>query len=280
MKGERQCGPAASGLDEASRLMLEGLGALPGIESTAAALAGDPVRQRLMRRAAQSVRAAAAFHTVRGERGWLPGSDGVRIRWLYQAASGRALRAGEPLRVRLVALAPDSHNEWPLEQPRVRCEWLVMAGDVRIDGLPLVARDYHVTVARRGAFALSSTGGALLYLREAEPPADDFVAHTARDRELPWLAHAPGIERRVLWQRGSESALLYRVQPGSAVPHHGHGHDEECLMLEGEVFVDDMLLRRGEYQLAPAGTTHEGVSSDTGGILYAHGDIDLAVTRR
>jgi len=141
-------------------------------------------------------------------------------------------------------------------------------------------RDYHVTVAHRSAFTLSSGGGALLYLREAEPPEDDFMAHTARDNELPWQAHARGIERRVLWQRGSESALLYRVQPGSAVPHHGHGHDEECLMLEGEVFVDDILLRQGEYQLAPAGTHHEGVSSDTGGILYAHGDIDLAVTRR
>ena len=119
-----------------------------------------------------------------------------------------------------------------------------------------------------------------MYLREAESPDDDFVPHTARDNELPWLAHAPGIERRVLWQRGSESALLYRVQPGIAVPHHGHGHDEECLLLEGDVFVDDVLLRRGEYQLAPAGTYHEGVSSDTGGILYAHGDIDLAVTPR
>ena len=281
MKGEQQSKPGdASGLDESSLLMLDDLGALPGIEGTAAGVVDDPVRQRLMRRAAQSVRAAAAFHTVRGERDWLPGSDGVRSRWLYQAQSGRALRAGEPLRARLVALAPGSHCELTLEQPGARCEWLVMAGEVRIDGLPLVVRDYHVTLARRGVFALSSAGGALLYLREAAPPGDDFVAHTARDGELPWLAHAPGIERRVLWQRGSESALLYRVQPGSAVPHHGHGHDEECLMLEGEVFVDDILLRRGEYQLAPAGTHHEGVSSDTGAILFAHGDIDLAVTPR
>jgi quercetin dioxygenase-like cupin family protein len=282
MKGQQQSTHAgdASGLDESSLLVLEGLDALQGSEGKAAALADDPVRQRLMRRAAQSVRAAAAFHTVRGERDWLPGGDGVRSRWLYQTRNGRGLRVGEPLRARLLALAPGTRCELTLEQPGVRCEWLVMAGDVRIDGLPLVVRDYHVTLARRGVLALSSTGGALLYLREAEPPGDHFMAHTARDSELPWLAHAPGIERRVLWQRGSESALLYRVQPGSAVPRHDHGHDEECLMVEGEVFVDDILLRRGEYQLAPAGTHHEGVSSDTGGILYAHGDIDLAVTPR
>ena len=155
-----------------------------------------------------------------------------------------------------------------------------MDGDVRIDGVTLVVRDYHVATAGPGACALSTTHGAFLYLRETPADGRDLVAHSVRDCETPWLAHAPGIERRVLWRRGSEAAMLYRVQPGIAVPHHGHGHDEECLMLEGEVFVDDLLLRRGEYQLAPAGTHHEGVCSDTGGILYAHGDIDLAVTPR
>lgn len=276
MTGERAAAPIdASSLDEASQLILEGLGAPAGVRGKAPD--GDLVRHRLLQRAAQSVQAAAGFHTVRGE-SWLPGGDGAKSRWLYRAAAGRALRPGEPLRARLVALAADSRCHWVLEQPAVRCEWLVMAGDVSIDGLPLVVRDYHVAVARRGGFALSSTGGALLYLREAEAPGDHFVVHTARDRELPWLAHAPGIERRVLWQQGSEAALLYRVQPGSAVPRHAHHHDEECLMLQGEVFVDDVLLRRGEYQLAPAGTHHEGVCSDTGGILFGHGDIELAVT--
>ena len=69
--------------------------------------------------------------------------------------------------------------------------------------------------------------------------------------------------------------MLYRAAPGAVVPQHRHGRDEECLMLEGEVFLDDLLLRCGDYQLAPAGTGHAGVSTATGGLLYAHGDLEL-----
>jgi len=275
MNTRRPVDPAGM-LDESSRLLLESMAAQPGADASAMGAGADSLRRRLMQRAARSVCAANAFHTVRGPRQWVIDAD-MRWRWLYQAQPGRALRAGEPLRVRQVELAAGARLELPLEQHGVRLEWLVMAGDVHIDGMPLLVRDYHVMVASRRSVGLRSKGGARLYLREAEQASEPCVPHTVRDRQAPWLAHAPGIERRVLWQCGSESALLYRVQPGVEVPSHGHGHDEECLMVEGDVFVDDILLRAGEYQLAPAGTHHEGVSSDTGGILYAHGDIDLAV---
>ena len=71
-----------------------------------------------------------------------------------------------------------------------------------------------------------------------------------------WPAFAPGIRRRVLWQRDGQAALLYHAQAGAQVPHHTHGHDEECLMVQGELFLDDVLLQPGDYQLAPAGTGH------------------------
>jgi quercetin dioxygenase-like cupin family protein len=79
----------------------------------------------------------------------------------------------------------------------------------------------------------------------------------------------------VLWTDGAEAAMLYDTLPGAAVPGHGHRHDEECLMLDGEVFLDDVLLRRFDWQLAPAGTAHAGVATDTGGVVFAHGDLDL-----
>ena len=56
---------------------------------------------------------------------------------------------------------------------------------------------------------------------------------------------------------------------------HDHGHDEECLMLQGELFLDDVLLQEGDYQLAPAGTSHRITETDTGVVIYAHGDLDL-----
>jgi len=261
-------------LDEPSRLVLEELAAQPA----AMPRGTDSMRQRLIARAAHSVAAAGAFHTVRGAPRWVVG-DGLRWRWLYRAHPGRPLRPGEPLRVRQIELAPGIRCALTLEDSSVRCEWLVMSGDVCVEGMPLLVRDYHV-VAACARIELLSAAGARVYLREAEHAGGPLVQHTARDRQMPWVILVPGVERRVMWQRGREAALMYRVQPGLNVPHHGHGHDEECLLLEGEVFVDDILLCGGEYQLAPAGTHHEGVSSDVGGILFAHGDIELDVTAR
>ena len=69
--------------------------------------------------------------------------------------------------------------------------------------------------------------------------------------------------------------MLYLAQPGAQVPRHTHGHDEECLMVQGELFLDDLLLQPGDYQLAPAGTGHFITETDTGVVIYAHGDLDL-----
>ena len=71
------------------------------------------------------------------------------------------------------------------------------------------------------------------------------------------------------------AAMLWLAEPGATVPHHHHGHDEECLMLRGDLFQDDYLLREGDYQLAPSGTAHETVSTDTGALIYAHGDLQM-----
>ena len=98
---------------------------------------------------------------------------------------------------------------------------------------------------------------------------------TVRDAEAGWPDYAPGIRRRVLWQREGQAALLYHARPGAAVPHHTHGHDEECLMVRGELFLDDILLQEGDYQLAPAGTDHRITQTDTGVVIWAHGDCDL-----
>ena len=69
--------------------------------------------------------------------------------------------------------------------------------------------------------------------------------------------------------------MLYHADPGAQVPQHRHGHDEECLMVQGELFLDDLLLQTGDYQLAPACSGHRVTQTDTRVVLYAHGDLDL-----
>jgi quercetin dioxygenase-like cupin family protein len=265
-------------LDEASELVLGALSSASTADDVGRFCA-SAVRERLMRRVTRSQRAASAFHTVRPAPAWSE-LDGVRTRWLYEAQPGFTPRPGQPWRVRQLEVAPGSSVTLSIGQADVRCEWLVMSGDILIDDVPLAPRDYHVRTSTARPYTLATRGGARVFLREAIDGAKGGQPHTVRDREAPWVRLSAHIERRVLCQWDREAALLYRLHAGVQVPHHGHAHDEECFVLEGEVFIDDELLRPGEYQLAPAGSHHEGVSSDTGSILFAHGDIELAATHR
>lgn len=242
---------------------------------TAPAPAGLPGRvgERLGARLANSLRAEQGMVTVRRRK--VPAqavADGAQQRWLYQAAPQRLLRPGEPRAASVVELQAGARLALPAGGAR---EFLVMRGSAVVDGERLGLRDFLLLPA--GATpVLSSTDGAHVFVREAD--GDGVERTLVRDQEAGWPEFAPGIRRRVLWAGGGQAALLYRADPGASVPQHSHGHDEECLMVQGELFLDDVLLQQGDYQLAPAGTGHRVTETDTGVILYAHGDLDLQFT--
>lgn len=256
----------------------------PFVRAWAARPADGPtssaVRSRLLDRARAGHAAEAAMFTVRRQRqAPMPMAPGVSTQELYRAPAGRPLRPGEPLRSCLIELQPHARldaSQAGDDTPRHR-EWLVLRGGLQLGGETLGERDYHVAPAdARSPALVAGAEGALVFLRESDVAARPGDApHTVLDAAAGWPDYAPGIQRRVLWQRDGQAALLYLAQPGALVPHHGHGHDEECLMVQGELFLDDLLLQPGDYQLAPAGTGHRVTETDTGVILYAHGDVDL-----
>jgi quercetin dioxygenase-like cupin family protein len=240
------------------------------------------LRRRLLDRVARSAAAAAALTTCRPDRlARLPIAPGVGARELYLSDPARARRQGEPTRVRLVDLAAGAN--WQPGMAAHRREMLVLRGQLRHDGRAVAERDFAFIPGGSDAGRLETTHGALLYWREApagaaaagEPGGVRWVI----DDAAGWADYAPGIRRRVLWQQGPEAAMLYCAEAGAAVPQHSHGHDEECLMLRGDVFLDDVLLRPLDWQLAPAGSGHRSVSTDVGGVLFAHGDVDLQLTQ-
>lgn len=235
----------------------------------------DPLRARLLERAAAAHAAAAPMLTARLRRLSVQApSPGVALRTLYEAPAGRPLRPGEPRRARLLQLAPGSR--WLGADPTRHREWLVLRGEARVGAVALGERDYRAEPAGTAAPEVSSTTGAWLFVRESDLPArPGDQPLTVRDAEAGWPEFAPGVRRRVLWQRDGAAALLYHTGPGAVVPHHTHGHDEECLMLQGELFLDDLLLQAGDYQVAPAGTGHRVTTTDTGVVLFAHGDLEL-----
>ncbi|MBL8345600.1 MAG: cupin domain-containing protein [Rubrivivax sp.] len=249
--------------------------------------APDAMRRRLLARVGASAASARSLHTLRlaDTVADVP-APGVTQRALYRASAGRTRRPGEPDAVTLVELAPGA--AWPMATalpgtraarsgaPGLQRECLVLRGSLRAGGTLLHVHDYHVVPASADDGPWSSETGALLYLRESRPGGDAPARPTTqRAAAAPWTAYAPGIRRRLMWQQGAQAAMLYHALPGAAVPHHGHRHDEECLMLAGDFFLDEVLLRPLDYQLAPAGTQHHFSCTDTGVLLYAHGDVDL-----
>jgi hypothetical protein len=233
------------------------------------------LRERLMKRLAASRAAASVMWTARHARTSARAlAPGVHARALYRAAPAPR-RPGEPLRATLFDLAASSTLP-AIGDATVHREWLVVSGSATLGAEALSARDYRVEPAGTPAQALHSRDGALVFLRESDwPAAADDEPYTVRDRDAGWPEFAPGLRRRVLWQRGGQAALLYLAEPGAQVPHHTHEHDEECLMVQGELFLDDVLLQPGDYQLAPAGTAHRITETDTGVVVYAHGDFEL-----
>ena len=259
--------------------------ALPAVPAGA-----DALRSRLLGRAAASRQAERGFVTVR-RRGLARQAlaDGVVAQCLYTAPPGPGLRPGEPLRVRLIELAsgacispdllgPDPQDAGGRPLP-CRREWLLLSGEVSLGDQTLSARDYHLTPAGQPLPTWVCHSPALLFLRESADSAPTAGpaerAFTLRDGDAGWPDFAPGVQRRVLWQRGGQAALLYLAQAGAQVPQHCHGHDEECLMLQGELYLDDLLLQAGDYQLAPAGSGHRITQTDAGAVIYAHGDVDF-----
>ena len=237
------------------------------------------LRSRLMARVAASHAAEAGMVTTR--RGRAPRealAPGVTAQTLYE---GEGQRRGEPLCVRLIELGAGARLDHDMLGDRAALqarhrEWLVLSGRVVSAHGSFGARDYQFTPAGAATPTWQAQEATLLFLREsaAVSPSND-TPFTVRDAEAGWPDFAPGIQRRVLWQHAGQAAMIYRAAPGAAVPQHSHGHDEECLMVQGELFLDDVLLQTGDYQLAPAGSGHRLTQTDTGVVIYAHGDLDL-----
>jgi len=244
---------------------------------------------RLSSRVSVSLRAESAKFNVRQRdvtKQWL--APGVSSQTLYRAQQPTNLRPGEPLLVLQIDLSPSATltgsevlSTLHADIAGVHIEWLIMSGQAQLltAGLSvdLSQRDYHVTPADFTPPNWHSALGAKLFVRvsKAEQGMDEPL--TVKDADAGWPDFIPGIKRRILWQQGTQAAMLYYAQPGVGVPNHVHHHDEECLMLQGDLFLDDLLLQAGDYQLAPVGTDHHITETDTGAVIYANGDLDLDI---
>ena len=91
---------------------------------------------------------------------------------------------------------------------------------------------------------------------------------TIRSTEGDWLALKPLVQMKVLYRNGPERTYLLRLLPGAVLPAHQHDADEECMVLEGEVWLGDSHAFAGDYHLAKKDSKHGKIHSPTGALLF------------
>ncbi len=82
-----------------------------------------------------------------------------------------------------------------------------------------------------------------------------------------WIETGPGNSIKILRSDDETMSMLVRLQPGTTFPEHYHPADEETYVVEGETWFGDIHLVAGDYHLAPKGTTHGEVRTETGCVL-------------
>jgi len=97
---------------------------------------------------------------------------------------------------------------------------------------------------------------------------------TAREREGVWIAYEPGIEIKYLQVDPTSAArtALLRMQAGAVASSHPHDQTEHCLVIEGDVTLDDHDLVKGDLHVAPVGTVHGSVRTKGGCLLLLRWD--------
>lgn len=258
--------------NELNRLLCEGLAAreVPVAERTA-------VRGRVLTRVGDSIRRHAGVITVRAQDGaWHDVKNGIRAKTLWQGPEGASVliefAAGAMLPV---------HRHHHLE------EGIVLAGGLQLGELDLGPGDYHVSLPGSRHGRIASRQGGLAYLRGTSLgdtkallgellggllPHAGGAPITVSSRVNGWRSIADGVEEKLLHREGDQLSRFLRFAAGARLPARVHRSAEECMLIEGEAFLGDILLRAGEYQVAPAATEYGEICSDTGGVLFLRGD--------
>ncbi len=200
----------------------------------------------------------------------------VNLRWPERAAPQAGWPAGvcaRSLHEQSWLLELDAEAELPT-QAGVGYELFVLRGSLQGPDVQLETHGYLVCDA---SLPLRATTASRIYLRQhgAKDPftavgKPHFVAAPS------WQPLRDGVDIAPLYGQGAAVTMLARFAPGARVPAHPHGIDEQCLMVEGDLFLGDVLLPEGGFQFAPAGSGHGDLTADMPCLLFFHGAVDAA----
>lgn len=84
-----------------------------------------------------------------------------------------------------------------------------------------------------------------------------------------WRPLTDRTEMKILFDDGATLSWLVRMQPGARLDAHAHdAGPEECLVVEGDLWLDGKRFGAGDYQFAPRGTAHHRIHTESGCVLF------------
>jgi quercetin dioxygenase-like cupin family protein len=111
------------------------------------------------------------------------------------------------------------------------------------------------------------------------PGSNDSPARSAglRGDGIGWQIFWPNVWVKVLRQdlHNNKQTALFRVLPGGVVPACAHPRDEECLVLEGEVFIGEHRVSQGDLHVAGPDACHRDITTRTGAMLMLRSETPL-----
>lgn len=234
------------------------------------------LQRRLLERASHSAATHAGLITRRSRDGeWQSLKQGVAMKLLHLGSQGNS-----------VLIRLDAGAALPVHRHRFVEEGIVLSGDLNVGSDSLGVGDYHLSplgsrhdriVSRNGGIAflrgtsLGERGGIVKELLSGMLPHRGAPSVTVHAAGAAWQTIAPGvIELRLHNADGMQSRFI-RMTPDSEISIAGHADNEECMLIEGEVFFGDILLQAGDYQVAPAGHPPLRLQSDCGALLFQRG---------
>jgi anti-sigma factor ChrR (cupin superfamily) len=95
------------------------------------------------------------------------------------------------------------------------------------------------------------------------------ISKLTRAADGEWLESGmPGFQFKILFEDSGtkKKTVLARIAAGARMPHHRHQGAEECLIIEGSLWTDGVLLLAGDYIVTLDQTVHEDTWSPNGAL--------------
>lgn len=101
-------------------------------------------------------------------------------------------------------------------------------------------------------------------------PARESGLHVLRASEGKWRPTPfPGVTYKTLHLDRETMMMtsLLRLEPGAFFPKHHHNALEQCLVIEGDVRQDDVIMGVGDYSTFEANRDHSRITTERGCVL-------------